>query len=91
MPLMYYKHWLSDEEPITPRGWGVAIFSGRSEGFFCAECKKHIRFRDVYLYSFTPSGTIILHNTEECTNALREVSAVPGVSLPPFDPFGDLP
>lgn len=60
------KPWISDEGPRVPKDWGLAAFRGKTEPFFCVTCKKHILYREEYLYNFSPTGTIILHNKEEC-------------------------
>ncbi len=62
---MFYP-WTADALPHPPNGWGLAIFRGKSEGFICATCKQHIWILQPYLYSYEPTGTVILHNNEEC-------------------------
>jgi hypothetical protein len=46
--------------------WGLDVFRGRVEPFICEACGGDIRFRDEYLYKFTPEGTRLLHNKEGC-------------------------
>ena len=67
----YYKPWISDEEPKVPKNWGLEVFRGKAEGFICEACNKHILVHQQYIYSYETEGTIILHNTEECTRDLR--------------------
>lgn len=51
---------------MSLKKWAVAVFRGKVESFFCEACKKRIEFRQEYAYKYTPEGTVILHNKEEC-------------------------
>ena len=64
----YYKPWISDEGPKPPIGWGVDAIR-RPGTFKCNHCGEGFAVGNGYVYSFNP--TIILHNTEECTEGLR--------------------
>lgn len=62
----YFQSWISDKEPKAPEGWGIDVFRGTVDCWNCEACWKKIEFRQQYLYSFQPSGAVILHNKKEC-------------------------
>jgi hypothetical protein len=64
-----FKLWISDEGPKPPEGWGLDAYRGRVE-LSCLKCKEPLKLRDEYLYNYSPTGVIVLHNTKECSASL---------------------
>lgn len=65
----YFQPWISDEEPKLPEGWGSDAYRGRV-ALGCLKCREPLKLGDQYLYKFSPSGTIVLHNTKECSASI---------------------
>ena len=66
-----FKPWIYDEEPKPPKGWSVAIYTGKArKPFTCGVCGGEILFRQEYLYSFPREGVKTIHNNEECGASL---------------------